>query len=175
MPKHKNFKKICIYSEGTAFCTGYVVYFGKNTIYIYNNKDDELLKKINGYKKIFLGKDKKYNSMLVSLTNKKYIYIGRSIITFNTKDKIEKYYSSYHTKLYANPVAIGKDYVYFPDTKEYCLKKEFVGFPRKYSWKEDAHSRLWGINEFKNFKKIKSKKLKVTSNIYYRKGKKKYL
>ena len=82
---------------------------------------------INNYKKIFIGKDLgKYNSILIQKTKTKYIFICNEVIEFNVlnNDKIIKYISIYtNGRLYPDPIAIGKKYIYVP-TFNTCINKK---------------------------------------------------
>ena len=83
---------------------------------------------INNYKKIFIGKDLgKYNSILIQKTKIKYIFICNEVIEFNVlnNDKIIKYISIYtNGRLYPDPIAIGKKYIYVPTFKSIINKKK---------------------------------------------------
>ncbi len=84
---------------------------------------------IHNYKKIFIGKDlDRSNSLLVEENNNKYIFICNVIIEFNTinNDKIIKYISNYtNGRLYPDPIAIGKKYIYMP-TFKICIEKNNI-------------------------------------------------
>ena len=86
---------------------------------------------INNYKKIFIGKDLgKYNSILIQKTKIKYIFICNEVIEFNVlnNDKIIKYISIYtNGRLYPDPIAIGKKYIYVPTFKS-CINKKKLPF-----------------------------------------------
>jgi hypothetical protein len=89
--------------------------------------DKSCFYQINDYKKIFIGKDLgKYNSILIQKTKSKYIFICNDIIEFNVlnNDKIIKYISIYtNGRLYPDPIAIGKKYIYVPTFKS-CINKK---------------------------------------------------
>jgi hypothetical protein len=89
--------------------------------------DKSCFYQINNYKKIFIGKDfGKYNSILIQKSKSKYIFICNDIIEFNVlnNDKIIKYISIYtNGRLYPDPIAIGKKYIYVP-TFYSCINKK---------------------------------------------------
>ena len=187
--KYKGYKKTFIYSEGSVYTDIYMIYVSKQSIYIYTrdnickdiypnlykdfsliNEIDwtmaytKLVKTITNYKSVYYGKDgKDINSVLISLTDTKHILLTRQLVTFETRDKILKYYSNY-SGLYPNPVVVGEKYIYFPDTQNTCYhKSDFKDFPKKYSWAEDAESKADGMNDFNNDRPLSGIKYKRSS------------
>jgi len=157
---HPGFTRIKLYSQGTHEANGAVVYKRGNQAFIYDQRMTRLLKKIK-YTRCWFGKDlTKTNSILFQLSKNSYMVVCSLITTFKTAkhDTIKTYHSSYHSSLYPGVVCVGEKYVYFPEEEKYSEKSSFTDFPSKHSWKEDAHSKLWGINDFKP---IQSKKLTV--------------
>lgn len=117
------------------------------------------------------------NSILLQITNKKYVFIGSFIYEFEPEDEITQYYSMIGNSDVPYPVAIGEKNVYFL-IENCCLSKElFNDFPSKYSWGLDAYSKLYGSLKFvpeeeekgKNSKKITRSRNKDSRKKRYRK------
>ena len=118
--KLKGYKKF--YPEQVYQNGPYMVKYNNKEAYIYkcdnNDKFNKLLKKYK-IKKIFIGKDKYYkkskgNTMLLQISNNKYVFIGGNIYEFKTNDIINKYYSNTIAgKYYPQPIAVGNKNVYF--------------------------------------------------------------
>jgi hypothetical protein len=115
-----------------------------------------------GYGKYFDG-----NSILLNLSKNKYVYIGESIYSFETKnDKILEYHSPVGNSDVPYPVAVGEKYVYFLIKNCYLQKIEFEDFPKKYRWDDHAYSKLYGQNEFSS--KGKTLKQKRKNNLEHK-------
>ena len=113
-------------------------------IFIGKSVKNEMTKFSGGYGKSFDG-----NSILLNLSKNKYVYIGESIYSFETKnDKILEYHSPVGNNDVPYPVAVGEKYVYFLIENCYLPKTEFEDFPKKYRWDDHAYSKLYGSNEF---------------------------
>ena len=71
---------------------------------------------ITRFKKLFQGTDRMTgrlgNSLLVSLGNLKYMYIGSEIYTFTADEEITEYYSPVGNSSVPYPYAISKNYIY---------------------------------------------------------------
>lgn len=113
------------------------------------------------YKTIFIGdnllNDKSYaskgkwpgNSILLEISDGKYIYIGSEIYSFETKDKekVIKYYSPVGNSVVPYPYAVGKNHTYFMLDKELLpnnlldLKKDAYGQFYGYAVKDEEHKK----------------------------------
>jgi len=163
-----------IYCEGTA-SPDLFLQKRKKELLFYTKKDDEykLIKKVNKYNKILFGRDstcKSYiNSVIVHLYGDRYLFACGQLFEFNIRknDRIIKFVSSYHTRLYPYPIMIGEQYIYFPDSYKYVPKNKFIDFPKKYNWEMDAFDRLHSMNQFKDYKHISANKLSKMSKIIY--------
>jgi hypothetical protein len=125
----------------------------------------KLIKSYKNVNKIFIG-GKKWsnisnnnfelgNTILVNLKNNKYLFIGNSIYEFETKDIIKEYYSPIYGSDISYPIGVSSKYVYFIGIDNiYFPKKNFKDFPKKYSWSENAYSKLYNNNLVKKGKKI---------------------
>lgn len=88
------------------------------------------------------------NSILLKITNKKYVFIGSFIYEFEPEDEIKEYYSMIGNSDVPYPVGIGEKNVYF-FIEKCCLSKDYFNdFPNKYSWGLDAYSKLYGSLNF---------------------------
>ena len=88
------------------------------------------------------------NSILLKITNKRYVFIGSFIYEFEPEDEIKEYYSMIGNSDVPYPVAIGEKNVYFLIERCYLSKEHFKDFPSKYSWGLDAYSKLYGSLKF---------------------------
>jgi hypothetical protein len=158
----------------------YMVIVDNKNVYIYRYSDDFphledlkandytfLVKEYLGVKEIFIGKAVKGddsrpskmgssktigNSILLEISNGRYVFIGGLIYEFEPKDKILEYYSMIGNSDVPYPVAIGEKNVYFVVSggrEGYLSRDYFEGFPSKYSWGLDSYNRLWGTGKFK--------------------------
>jgi hypothetical protein len=92
-----------------------------NEVFIGKSPLIEMTNYSNGYGSKFDG-----NTILLSLNNNNYIYIGKNIEKCKINDKIQKYYSFVGNNDVPYPVAIGKKNIYFFDYPEgYLPIKEF--------------------------------------------------
>ena len=112
------------------------------------------------------------NSILLKITNKKYVFIGSFIYEFEPKDEIKEYYSMIGNSDVPYPAAIGEKNVYFLIERCYLSKEHFKDFPSKYSWGLDAYSKLYGSLEFAS-EELKCKINKKKRNTKKRDGGKK--
>lgn len=156
----------------------YMVIVDNKNVYIYRYSDDfphledlkandytVLVKEYLGVKEIFIGKAVKGddssnmdssktigNSILLEISNGRYVFIGGLIYEFEPKDKIVEYYSMIGNSDVPYPVAVGEKNVYFVASggrEGYLSRDYFEGFPSKYSWGLDSYQRLWGTGKFK--------------------------
>ena len=84
------------------------------------------------------------NSILLELSAKKYVHIGREIYTFETEDSIESYYSLVGNNDVPYPVAVGTENVYFILDRTYVDKSMILYKP--IDW-EDAYSLYYGFSD----------------------------
>lgn len=139
------------------------------------NYYSELITEFKNVKKIFIGentikksffktlfsKNDSGNTILLNISKNKYVFIGDSIYSFETKnDKIKKFYSPIGRMDVPYPVAVGEKYVYFliGDKKCYLSKDEFSNISKI---DKKGYDELWGVqgllvvNSKQNTKKAK--------------------
>lgn len=89
-----------------------------------------IVQKITNYHNIFIGKteykDGKGNSLLIKLTDNKYVFIGEYIYEFNTDDNIIKYMSPIGNNDIPYPYAIGEKNIYLMIEKVKVDKKHIL-------------------------------------------------
>lgn len=152
-------KKIVVYKKSH--------YDEKNKKFIYETTPCFVISK---YIKCFIGKNedlqKKYfkldgSSILVHISDKsnenQYIYIGSSLFSFTTKDKINKYYSPCLTNSFPYPFAISDENVYLMVEKVY-FSKDLLNKkvdPYAYYYGFDKQNKI----DKKNVKKLKTKEI----------------
>ena len=132
----------------------YRVVLNKNNVEIYENN----FIKIGHFvaKGVFIGgkdvKGEEGNSMLVSLGNSRYAFIGHNIAEFTTpdNDEIVVFYSPVGNSDVPYPVAVGRKYVYFLMKGYYAPVSSFGGK----NWVGEAYSlffekRLEGVKKLK--------------------------
>ena len=87
------------------------------------------------------------NSILLELSAKKYMHIGREIYTFETEDSIESYYSLVGNNDVPYPIALGTENIYFMLDHTY-VKREMVGFPKmkEVDW-EGVYDMYYGFRD----------------------------
>lgn len=146
-----NGKKYFIHNNGSR---PYMVIIAKNEAYIYNCKYDDndrckydkLLKKYKFIKK-YIGKhpENKYigNSIVLQLSQKKYLYIGNMIYEFIVNDNICKYYSFVGNNDVPYPVLLGEKYVYFMLDKKMIDRNLFS----KNTYWYNAYDLFYGVRE----------------------------
>lgn len=81
------------------------------------------------------------NSILLQITNTKYIFIGHEIFSFEMNDELDKFYSPVGNNDVPYPLVLGKEYVYFLLDKKYVARDLF---PKNQVW-EDAYIPWYGI------------------------------
>ena len=117
---------------------------------------DKLVKKyiiINKY----IGKHPKNkyigNSIILQLSEKKYVYIGHKIYEFSINDNIIKYYSFVGNSDVPYPVLLGEKRVYFMLDMESVDRKHFNEIEKttKIDW-YNAYNLYYGKREIKNNK-----------------------
>ena len=129
-----------------------------------NKKDyTVLIKSYKNIKQIFIGKSIKGddangnnkfglgNSILLEISNNKYVFIGETIYEFSTYSPIIEFFSMIGGNDVPYPLALTKDNVYFLIDKGnngYLSREYFTEFPKKYNWALDSYSRLWGQHPF---------------------------
>jgi len=80
---------------------------------------DKLIKTFSNFEKVFIGKSAEHgkrfdgNSILIKMDTHKYIFIGREIYSFTTKDEILKYRSDVGNSDVPYPFAVGTKNTYF--------------------------------------------------------------
>lgn len=107
---------------------------------------------VDGCEKTKILNDKMFrgNTILLKLTNCKYIFIGMYICEFTIKnDEISEYYSLVGKNDVPYPVAIGKYNIYYITNEMYIPIKDI---PKPFARKDkiDAHKYLYGIQENKS-------------------------
>jgi hypothetical protein len=143
----------------------YFVHIKKdNTVIIHkvdeNNNYDKIIKKYT-VKKVIVGKfnNLKYydgNTILLKITDDKYVYIGNKIYEFKMLDEFKKYYSLVGNSDVSYPVLVGSEYVYFMLDSDYISKDLVKVNNNNY---EDAYSNYYKelmkkCNKMKNIKII---------------------
>tara|TARA_R110002073_G_scaffold64380_1_gene161289 strand:- start:874 stop:1842 length:969 start_codon:yes stop_codon:yes gene_type:complete len=113
------------------------------------------------------------NSILLKITNKRYVFIGSFIYEFEPEDEIKEYYSMIGNSDVPYPVAIGEKNVYFLIERCYLSKEHFKDFPSKYSWGLDAYSKLYGSLKFVPEEELKGKISKKNTHSKKKDGRKK--
>jgi hypothetical protein len=131
----------------------------------YPNKNNytNLVKSYNNIKQIFIGKSIKGddvngnnkfglgNSVLIEISNNRYVFIGETIYEFSTNSPITNFFSMIGNSDVPYPLALCKNNVYFLIDKGvngYLSREYFLEFPKKYNWGLDSYSRLWGQYPF---------------------------
>lgn len=120
-----------------VFCPHEMVY--KNYIQGLENRWTEHAVKPTKFQKIWIGKDPKVrgaigNSVLAQLSQTKYMFIGDTIFTFDMKEDVISYKSPIGNSDVAYPYIVGKNNVYFLNSKSYRdrkginLKEDFSDF-----------------------------------------------
>jgi hypothetical protein len=126
------YSEYCIHDNGAR---PFLVTFDDKTIivkeiYGENNCKWKPILKFKDYKKIFVGKDIRFNNadnnypfdgntILINLVDNKYIYIGYEIYEFEINDTIVDYISPLYGSDVAYPFAIGTTYTYLLSEKKY--------------------------------------------------------
>lgn len=87
--------------------------------------------------RFFLG-----NSILLHLSDKRYMYIGSEIYEFNIEDEVEYYFSMIGRNDVAYPIIVGTKNVYFMLDHTYLPRNLFPKFT-KIQW-ENAYSYYYG-------------------------------
>lgn len=161
------------------------VYGSRSEIYRqkYNDEREEWVrvKKIfeTLFSKIFIGdndlRDKSYankgqfpgNSILLEIDQGKYIYIGDTIYSFETRnnEKITKYYSPVGNSQVPYPYAVGENNTYFMLDKK-SLPNSFLDL------KKDAYGQFYGhtVEDKEYFKRIDSAKQKMKTKQIHKRG-----
>lgn len=115
---------------GTKYTTldnggdAYLVVKHGNTVDIYNSQNDKKVKTYNNVKKVFVGKPRG-NSILLRISEKRYVFIGHNVYEFETKEPITKYYSEIGNSAVPYPVAVSRNYAYYMLDKAAVPKDEF--------------------------------------------------
>jgi hypothetical protein len=119
-----------------------------------------MVKEYKNVKKVYIGKSilnkstkfsdghgKKYdgNTILVQLSNNKYVYIGEYIKEFKLDDEIVKYYSTVGNNDVPYPIILGKKNVYFMLDFKYVDRKLFPDNMNDIEW-SDCYSYFYGQN-----------------------------
>lgn len=124
-------KNVYIYSRPKNYD-----YSNNDSDYTYSDYSYLCLVQHYKVKKIYVGKstpnidyDKSYgdgNTILLQLTNTKYVYIGGTMIyEFYSDDQVQKYFSHLGVSDTPEPVLLGKENVYFLEKKKYIPRDIF--------------------------------------------------
>ncbi len=160
---HPNTKKYLTMDNGRR---EYLVYVGKNEIFIYKTDDKYYVPKENSEKiwtyikfvksyktlKTFIG-NKDGNTILVKIAKNRYVFIGRHLYEFSTTDDIIKYYSPIVSNNIPYPVGIGKTNAYFMLDKTYIPLEKFGKLTK--DMKINLYNYYYGFDA--NFDKIDMK------------------
>lgn len=121
---------------------------------------DKLAKEYDNVEKVFVGKSSlggarfDGNTILLRLSNNRYVYIGEGIYEFTPPEPIDMYYSLVGNSDVPYPVALSKSYVYFMlDGATYVDRS---AFPPKTNW-SDAYTFFYDGLDKKLRKKLKTK------------------
>jgi len=110
------------------------------------------------------------NTILLELSEKKYMCIGKEIYEFQTEDKIESYYSLIGNNDVPYPIALGTENVYFMLDHTY-VKREKILYPKMKAvdW-EDAYTMYYGFRDYVTGKIVEGN-IKVNLEKYAKKMK----
>ena len=93
------------------------------------------------------------NTVLLHLSGKKYMHVGREIFQFTIKDDFVAYYSMLGNNDVPYPVLLGSEYVYFMLDKECLPRSAFKAKMTAAEW-EDAYSYFLGFKSFDTGERI---------------------
>lgn len=128
-----------------------VVVYGNKKVEVFTFADDdeeenkvfsEKVETFDKLKKVFVGpaenKEDLGNSVLLSINDNEYVFIGHQIVKFKTEDKITEFYSPVANNDIPWPIAVGQNKVYLLSEYMYADKSDFKDFPAKKEWIKDA-------------------------------------
>jgi len=96
------------------------------------------------------------NTLLLHLTGKKYMHIGRGITEFSIDDKVDDYFSLVGNNDVPYPVLLGTENVYFLLDNAYYPRSAFKAKMSKLDW-EDAYQYYYGFKDLATGEKIECK------------------
>lgn len=159
--------KVDVSNKGIMIYKHNKIIYEKKTYTVYDTGYDQTpLLKLTKFKGYWSGYDSSFykmhgNSLLIKINDNNYIYIGDSIYSFTTKDKILDYISPVGNNDVPYPVCYGEHYVYFMVEKQYIDKNKITTTlsPKN---AEKVYYEFYGINGyneklFKNSHKMKTK------------------
>lgn len=117
---------------------------------------DKLLVTYANIQKIFIGKDRDPmnthlpptfgdgNSILIKLPENVYVFVGTEIYSFRTpsNDIITSFYSNIGNNDSPDPIAVGKEYIYFLFFKTYVNKKNVKNWKDAYNMDYEKRDKL---------------------------------
>ena len=108
------------------------------------------------------GKPAVGNTLLLHLTGKKYMHIGRGLVEFTMEDKVDDYFSLVGNNDVPYPILLGTENVYFLLDNAYYPRSAFTAKMSKLDW-EDAYQYYYGFKDMATGEDVKCSQTSVAA------------